>query len=83
MVVTLIDRRTCIISSVWNPVLRTYYNMSDIAIRVEHLGKKYQLGGQQARYATFRESLVNTAKAPCNWLKGERRAAKGRILGFG
>jgi lipopolysaccharide transport system ATP-binding protein len=48
--------------------------MSDVAIRVEHLGKKYRLGGQQVRYATFRDTLVNAAKAPLVWLKGERRA---------
>jgi lipopolysaccharide transport system ATP-binding protein len=48
--------------------------MSDVAIRVEHLGKQYRLGGQQLRYATFRETLVNAARAPLGWLKGERRA---------
>ncbi len=48
--------------------------MSDIAIRVEHLGKQYRLGGQQMRYATFRETLVNAARVPLGWLKGERRA---------
>ncbi len=48
--------------------------MSDVAIWVEHLGKKYRLGGQQARYATFREAMVNVAKAPLGWLKGGRRA---------
>jgi lipopolysaccharide transport system ATP-binding protein len=48
--------------------------MGDVAIRVEHLGKQYRLGGQQLRYATFRETLVNTARAPLGWLKGERRA---------
>jgi lipopolysaccharide transport system ATP-binding protein len=47
--------------------------MSDIVIRVEHLGKQYKLGGQQAAYSTFREALVNTARAPLRWLKGERR----------
>ena len=48
--------------------------MSDLAIRVEHLGKEYRLGGQQVHYATFRDTLVNAAKAPLGWLKGERRA---------
>jgi len=48
--------------------------MSELAIRVEHLGKKYRLGGQQARYSTFREALVNAARVPLGWLKGERRA---------
>jgi lipopolysaccharide transport system ATP-binding protein len=47
--------------------------MSELAIRVEHLGKQYRLGGQQERYSTFREALVNAANAPLRWLKGERR----------
>jgi lipopolysaccharide transport system ATP-binding protein len=47
--------------------------MSELAIRVEHLGKQYRLGGQQARYSTFRETLVDTVNAPLRWLKGERR----------
>ena len=50
--------------------------MSDIAIRVEHLGKKYEIGGQQARFATFRESLTNAASVPLRWLKGELRKEK-------
>jgi lipopolysaccharide transport system ATP-binding protein len=47
--------------------------MSDIAVRIEHLSKQYQLGGQQARYQTFREALIKTASAPLRWLKGERQ----------
>jgi lipopolysaccharide transport system ATP-binding protein len=47
--------------------------MSELAIRVEHLGKQYRLGGQQARYSTFRETLVDTVNAPLRWLKGEHR----------
>jgi len=38
--------------------------MSDIAIRVEHLSKRYRIGGPQARYKTIRETLVETARAP-------------------
>ena len=49
--------------------------MSDLAIRVEHLGKQYRLGGQQLRYATFREALLETARVPLRWLKGQRRAS--------
>jgi lipopolysaccharide transport system ATP-binding protein len=48
--------------------------MSELAIRVEHLGKQYRLGRQQASYSTFRETLVNSAMAPLSWLKGARRA---------
>ena len=53
--------------------------MSDLAIRVEHLGKQYRLGGQQASYSTFRETLVNTADASLRWLKGERKAGQNRF----
>ena len=38
--------------------------MTDIAIRVENLGKQYRIGGRRARYSTFRESLIHTARAP-------------------
>lgn len=47
--------------------------MSDIAIQVEHLGKQYRLGGKQAGYSTFRETLVHATNAPVRWLKGERK----------
>lgn len=36
--------------------------MSDIAIRVENLGKRYRIGAQQARYQTLRDSLVSGLK---------------------
>lgn len=38
--------------------------MSDIAIHIEHLGKQYNIGKTQARYRTFRDTLVNTIKSP-------------------
>jgi ABC-type polysaccharide/polyol phosphate transport system ATPase subunit len=38
--------------------------MTDIAIRVENLSKRYRIGGPQARYKTLRESLVDAARAP-------------------
>jgi lipopolysaccharide transport system ATP-binding protein len=34
------------------------------AIRVSHLGKKYTIGGPQEKYRTFRDAIVNSAKAP-------------------
>ena len=37
---------------------------NDIAIRVSHLGKKYQLGGPQEKYLTLRDAMVNSLKAP-------------------
>lgn len=38
--------------------------MSDIAIRVENLGKLYHIGGPQAKYKTIRESIQDGVKAP-------------------
>ncbi len=46
--------------------------MSDIAIRVEHLGKRYHIDGPQIPYKTLRESLMAAAGAPFRWLKKER-----------
>ncbi len=37
---------------------------SDVAIRVENLGKMYRIGGPQARYSTFRETLTDAFAAP-------------------
>ena len=34
------------------------------AIRVRNLGKKYTLGGQQEKYLTLRDAIVNSVKAP-------------------
>jgi lipopolysaccharide transport system ATP-binding protein len=36
--------------------------MSDTAIIVENLSKRYRIGVQQGRYKTFRDSLINTLK---------------------
>lgn len=36
--------------------------MSELAIQVENLGKRYQLGAQQKRYPTLREALTERAK---------------------
>lgn len=48
--------------------------MSDIAIRVNDLGKRYRLGGQQAPYRTIREAIIETARAPFLWMKRGRKA---------
>ena len=45
---------------------------SDVAIRVEGLGKRYRIGSAQASYSTFRETLTDAFVAPF------RRA--GRLL---
>jgi lipopolysaccharide transport system ATP-binding protein len=38
--------------------------MSEIAIRVEDLGKRYRIGGPKEAYGTLRDSLVSLAKVP-------------------
>ncbi len=38
--------------------------MSDVAIRVENLGKLYHIGGPQDRYKTIRDSIMDGVKAP-------------------
>lgn len=38
--------------------------MSDIAIRVEDLGKRYRIGGPKEPYGTLRDSLVSMARMP-------------------
>ncbi|MBZ0319430.1 MAG: ABC transporter ATP-binding protein [Anaerolineae bacterium] len=40
--------------------------MSDIAIRVEQLGKMYRIGGKQERYFTLRDSLADIVISPFN-----------------
>ncbi|MCU0632822.1 MAG: ABC transporter ATP-binding protein, partial [Methanolinea sp.] len=36
----------------------------DISIQVRGLGKKYQIGGPQEKYLTFRDAITNSFKAP-------------------
>jgi lipopolysaccharide transport system ATP-binding protein len=43
--------------------------MSDIAIRVENLGKRYRLGQQSLYYRTLRDSLSNALTVPARWLR--------------
>ena len=47
--------------------------MSDCAIRVENLGKRYQLG-QSQRYRALRDTLGDVLSAPKRWLTGRRSA---------
>jgi len=46
--------------------------MTDCAIRVENLGKRYQLG-QSQRYRALRDTLGDVLSAPKRWLRGEKR----------
>jgi lipopolysaccharide transport system ATP-binding protein len=43
--------------------------MTDLAIRVRNLSKRYTLGSSQTGYATLRETLASTAQAPARWLR--------------
>ncbi len=56
--------------------------MSDIAIRVEHLGKRYRIGAQQEKYDTLRDLLVATAHKTSQWMlhpQQRRDAPSGSI----
>src|SRR4051794_36429581 len=54
--------------------------MSDLAIRIDGLGKRYRLGPSE-RYKTLRDTLAGVATAPVRWLRRGRHpgpeAAKG------
>ncbi len=43
--------------------------MSDVAIRVENLGKRYRIGGRQERYKRFTETVMDTLTAPIHRLR--------------
>jgi lipopolysaccharide transport system ATP-binding protein len=45
----------------------------DAIIKVSHVSKQYRLGARSARYGTFREALVNAAKAPLRLLRADGR----------
>ncbi len=44
---------------------------SDIAIRVDNLGKLFQLGAHVQMYKTIRETIMETVKAPFRWVRGD------------
>ena len=48
--------------------------MSELAIRVEGLGKRYQIGAHKASYRTLRETLVDLAMAPVRRAKSVLRS---------
>ncbi|MBI2901296.1 MAG: ABC transporter ATP-binding protein [Planctomycetes bacterium] len=53
--------------------------MSDVAIRVEGLGKRYRIGAWQA-YRTFREALMNAARAPLRLFRRNGHGSEDRTL---
>jgi lipopolysaccharide transport system ATP-binding protein len=42
--------------------------MSEYALRVDKISKRYRIGMARLRYATLRDSLVGAANAPARWL---------------
>jgi lipopolysaccharide transport system ATP-binding protein len=51
--------------------------MSNLAIRIENLGKQYRIGGPQAPYKTLRESLSGLATAPWRRIRSIGRSSGG------
>jgi lipopolysaccharide transport system ATP-binding protein len=52
--------------------------MSDIAIRVDSLGKQYRIGGKQEGYRTLRETLTDTFVSP---FRRARKLLQGHAYG--
>ena len=48
--------------------------MSDVAIRVEHLSKRYKLGEREP-YKSLRDVIARGARAPLRWLGGKNKPA--------
>lgn len=55
--------------------------MSNIAIRVEDLGKQYYIGGPQARYKMLRESLIDAVQSPFRRLSAVIRGQASVVSG--
>jgi lipopolysaccharide transport system ATP-binding protein len=51
--------------------------MSDIAIRVDSLSKKYRIGARQKRFNTLRETLATAATAPFHALRAGSHHSNG------
>jgi lipopolysaccharide transport system ATP-binding protein len=49
--------------------------VSDIAIRVESLGKQYRIGTRE-RYQTLRDALTDTATSPVRWVRSLFRPSR-------
>ncbi|MFQ3674821.1 MAG: ABC transporter ATP-binding protein, partial [Aggregatilineales bacterium] len=54
--------------------------MSNIAIRVENLGKLYRIGGKQERYYTLRDTIVDAVSAPFRRVRGLLRGESAADL---
>jgi lipopolysaccharide transport system ATP-binding protein len=53
--------------------------MNEVAIRVQELGKQYNLGGKVQGYRTLRDTLADTLTWPLRMLKGELRNRAEKI----
>jgi lipopolysaccharide transport system ATP-binding protein len=53
--------------------------MSDVAIRVQGLGKEYQIGAKAERYKTLRESLASLATLPARMFSRSGRRVDEKI----
>jgi lipopolysaccharide transport system ATP-binding protein len=53
--------------------------MSDIAIRVEGLGKQYRIGGKQERYKTLRDTLTDAVTSPFRRLSSVVRGQSSAV----
>jgi lipopolysaccharide transport system ATP-binding protein len=51
--------------------------MSDIAIRVENLSKRYRIGRARQRHDTLRDALVAGLRRSLGWLRGDGRGGDG------
>jgi lipopolysaccharide transport system ATP-binding protein len=51
--------------------------MSDVAVRVEDLGKRYRIGESRAAYRTIREAITGLAMAPGRRLRSMARGQSG------
>jgi lipopolysaccharide transport system ATP-binding protein len=54
--------------------------MSDVAIRVEGLGKRYRIGGPKERYRTLRDQIGRAVSAPLRALRRRGEAADDRTF---
>ena len=52
--------------------------MSDLAIKVENLGKLYRIGAQQERYRTLRETLMSSFARPIRRMRSRFQHSKTR-----
>jgi lipopolysaccharide transport system ATP-binding protein len=49
--------------------------MSDVAVRVEGISKRYMVGGPKASYGTLRDTIAARAHAPIHRLRGQSKKA--------